>query len=51
MGEERKVYNDLVVKPKEKRTWEDQGADGMMLSEWILGRLARGCGLDSTASG
>jgi hypothetical protein len=30
---------------------EDQGVGGKMGSEWILGRLARGCGLDSTGSG
>jgi hypothetical protein len=28
---------------------EGQGVDGRMGSEWILGRLAVGCGLDSTA--
>jgi hypothetical protein len=31
---------------------EDQGVvGGKMGSEWILGRLAWGCGLDSTDSG
>jgi hypothetical protein len=30
---------------------EDQGVDWRMGSEWILGRLAEGCGLDSTGSG
>jgi hypothetical protein len=34
--------------PKEGDHWEDQGVGGKMGSEWILGRLARGCGLDST---
>jgi hypothetical protein len=30
---------------------EDQGIGGKMGLEWILGRLAWGCGLDSTSSG
>jgi hypothetical protein len=30
---------------------EDQGVGGKMVSEWILERLAWGCGLDSTGSG
>jgi hypothetical protein len=30
---------------------EDQGVGGKIGSEWILGRLAWGCGLDSTGSG
>jgi hypothetical protein len=30
---------------------EDQGVGGKMRSEWILGRLAWRCGLDSTDSG
>jgi hypothetical protein len=29
---------------------EYQGVGGKMGSEWILGRLAWGCGLDSTGS-
>jgi hypothetical protein len=51
MGEERKEYNVLVRKPEGKRPlgrprrrWEDG-------SEWILGMLARGYGLNSTGSG
>jgi hypothetical protein len=28
MGEERKVYKDLVGKPEEKRPLEDQGVGG-----------------------
>jgi hypothetical protein len=36
--------------PKERDHSEDQGGDGSMGSEWILGRLAGGCGLDSTCS-
>jgi hypothetical protein len=30
---------------------EDQGIDGRMGSEWILGRLARGCTVDPAGSG
>jgi hypothetical protein len=51
MGEERKLYV-LVGKPEGKRplrrprrSWED------VESEWILGILDWGCGLDSTGSG
>jgi hypothetical protein len=45
------VYKVLVGKPEGKRPLEDQGVGGKMVSEWILGRLAWGCGLDSTGSG
>jgi hypothetical protein len=51
MREERKVYKVLVGKPEGRDLSEDQGEDGRMGSEWILGRLAGGCGLDSTGSG
>jgi hypothetical protein len=51
MGEERKANKGLVGKAEEKRPLEDQGVDGRMVTEWILGRLAEGCGLDSTDSG
>jgi hypothetical protein len=51
MGEERKVYKVLMAKPEGKNHSEDQGVGGRMVSEWILGRLAWGCGLDSTGSG
>jgi hypothetical protein len=37
--------------PRERDHSEDQGVGGKMGSEWILGRLALGCGLDSTGSG
>jgi hypothetical protein len=37
--------------PKERDHLEDQGVGEKMGSEWILGRLAWGCGLDSTGSG
>jgi hypothetical protein len=36
---------------KERDHLEDQGEGGKMGSEWILGRLGWGCGLDSTGSG
>jgi hypothetical protein len=42
MGEERKVYWVLVGKPEGNRHLEDQGIDGRMGSEWILGRLTAG---------
>jgi hypothetical protein len=42
MGEERKVYRVLVGKPKERDHLENQGVDGRMGSEWILGRMAGG---------
>jgi hypothetical protein len=42
----------FVGKARRKRDhWEDQGVGGKMGSEWILGRLGWGCGLDSTVSG
>jgi hypothetical protein len=47
IGEERKVYKVLVGKPKGMRPLEDQGLDGRIGSEWILGRLAGGHGMDS----
>jgi hypothetical protein len=51
MGEGRNVYRVLVGKPEGKRPLEDQGVDGRMGSEWTLGRLVGGCGLDSLGSG
>jgi hypothetical protein len=42
MGDERKVYKVLVGKPEGKNCSEDQGVDGKMGSEWIVGRLAGG---------
>jgi hypothetical protein len=41
MGE-KKVYRVLVGNLKERNHSEDQGIDGRMGSEWILGRLAGG---------
>jgi hypothetical protein len=37
MGEERNVYQVLMVKSNVKRLLKDQGVDGRMGSEWILG--------------
>jgi hypothetical protein len=51
VGEERKAHKVLVGKSEGKNYSEDQGVDGMMGSEWILGRLAGVCGLDSIFSG
>jgi hypothetical protein len=42
MGEERNVYKVLMGKPEGKNNNKDQGVDGTMGSEWILGRLAGG---------
>jgi hypothetical protein len=42
MGEERNVYRVLMGKPEGRDHLEDQGVDGRMESELILGRLARG---------
>jgi hypothetical protein len=36
---------------KERQHFEDQGVDGRMGSEWILGRLAWGCRVDLVGSG
>jgi hypothetical protein len=42
MREEVKVYKVLVGKSEGKNYLEDQGVDGRMGSEWILGKLAGG---------
>jgi hypothetical protein len=51
MGEGRNVYRVLAGKPEGKYHLEDQGIDGRMGSEWTLGRLAGGCGVDSPGTG
>jgi hypothetical protein len=51
MGEERKVYKVLVGKPEQRNHSEVRGVDGRIGSEWILRRLAVGCGADSVGSG
>jgi hypothetical protein len=42
MGEERKLYGVLVRITKERDHFEEQGVEGRMCSELILGRLAGG---------
>jgi hypothetical protein len=37
--------------PRERGHLKDQGVDGRMGSEWTLGRLVGGCGVDSPGSG
>jgi hypothetical protein len=49
-GEERKLYKVLGGKARRKRPLRRPIVDGKMGSEWILGRLAWGCVLDSTGS-
>jgi hypothetical protein len=51
MGEGRNVYRVLVGKPVGKDHLQDQGVDGRLGSKWTLGRLAGGCGVDSSGSG
>jgi hypothetical protein len=51
VGGERKLYKVLVGEPEGKRPLGRTGVGGKMGSDWILGRLAWGCGLDSTGSG
>jgi hypothetical protein len=48
---EKSVEGFWWESPKERDHLEDQGVGGEMGSEWILERLAWGCGLDSTVSG
>jgi hypothetical protein len=36
---------------KERDHLKDQGVDGRMGSNWTLGRLVGGCGVDSPGSG
>jgi hypothetical protein len=42
MGEERNRKGFSWESPKERNHLEDQGVDGRMESEWILGRMAGG---------
>jgi hypothetical protein len=42
MGEERNVYTVLMESQKERNHLDDQGVDGRMRSEWILGIFAAG---------
>jgi hypothetical protein len=52
MGEERNVYvQGCMGKPEGKRPLEDQGVDGRMESEWILGNWLGECRVDPVGSG
>jgi hypothetical protein len=42
MGEEMNMYRVLVGMPEERDHLEYRGVDGMMVSEWMLWRLAGG---------
>jgi hypothetical protein len=42
MGEERQVYRVLAGGPKERGHLEDQGINGRIGLQWMLGRLAVG---------
>jgi hypothetical protein len=51
-GRGEKIVQGFGGKARRKEiTWEDQGLGGRMGLEWILGRLAWGCGLDSIGIG
>jgi hypothetical protein len=50
-GEGEKMYKGWWESPKESEHSEDRGRDGRMGSEWILGRVTGGCGVDSVGSG
>jgi hypothetical protein len=46
VSEERKCGGFWWESPKKRGHLEDQGVDGRMGSELVLGRLAGGCGVD-----
>jgi hypothetical protein len=46
MGEERKVYEVSMGKPEGKNHSENQGIDGRIGLEWILGRLMGAGGVE-----
>jgi hypothetical protein len=50
-GKDRQVCKVLVEKTEERDHSEDQGIDGRMGSQWILERVAEGCGVDPSDSG
>jgi hypothetical protein len=50
MGEEIKLYTVWVGSPKERDHSIDRGVNRRIGSEWILGRLVGGCGVDSIGS-
>jgi hypothetical protein len=49
--EERKCTKFLWESPRERDHSEDQGVAGRMESEWVLGKVAGRCGVDSFGSG
>jgi hypothetical protein len=51
MGEGRKCTGFWWESQTERDHLENQGVDGRMGSKWTLGRLARGCGVDSPGPG
>jgi hypothetical protein len=51
MGEGRNLYRILLRKLEGKIHLEDQRLDGRMGSNWILGGLVGGCGVDLSGSG
>jgi hypothetical protein len=51
MGEERKVYRFWLENQKEIDHLEDQGVDGWMESEWVLGDWLGECTVDPVGSG
>jgi hypothetical protein len=48
---ERRMYKVLAVMPEVKNDLEDQGVDGRMGSEWILGILPEACRVYPVGSG
>jgi hypothetical protein len=49
--EQKSVHRFLWESPKDRDHLEDPGVDGRIVSEWILSRLAEGCGAGSVGSG
>jgi hypothetical protein len=50
VGEERKMYRVLLEGLKERGHVECQDLDGNVRSEWLLGRVSGGRGVDSVDS-
>jgi hypothetical protein len=46
MGEDRKMYKVVAGKPEGKRTLGSPRHEWEVRSEWTLGRLGWGCGVD-----